>query len=117
MPEMFAGSEPAKEMIIATIANQKNPAQVVEIVHLPEEGIFTTRGVGIHFQLKEIAVPQVLMLAEMQEYTGVLSYILERIATAADLQLPFRYEPEFALGDSIFSLEDSGDYLILTRND
>ena len=116
MPERLAGPESAKEMIIATIANQKNPGQVVEIVHFPEEGIFGTRGVTAHFQLKEIAVPQVLMLAEMQEYIGILSYILERIATAADLQLPFRYEPEFEVGDSRFSLEDSGDYMILSRN-
>ena len=116
MPERLTGPESAKEMIIATIANQKNPGQVVEIVHFPEEGIFGTRGVTTHFQLKEIAVPQILMLAEMQEYTEVLSYILERIATAADLRLPFRYESEFDIGDSRFSLEDNGDFMILTRS-
>jgi hypothetical protein len=40
MPELFAGSESDQEIVIATIGNQKNPSQVVEIVHLPEQGIF-----------------------------------------------------------------------------
>jgi hypothetical protein len=38
MPELFGGPEVSQEMIIATIGNQNNPAQVVEIVHLPEKG-------------------------------------------------------------------------------
>jgi hypothetical protein len=48
--------------------------------------------------------------------TGVLSYLLERIATAADLDLPFRYEPEFELGSSRFVLEEGKDFMILTRD-
>lgn len=117
MPELFAGSEPGQEIIIATIGNQKNPSQVVEIVHLPEKKIFITRGISTHFEIKDIAVPQSLMLAEIHEMTGVLSYLLERIATAADLNLPFRYDPEFEVGSSRFNLQESGDFMILTRND
>jgi hypothetical protein len=75
-----------------------------------------TRGISTHFNLKEIAVPQSLMLAEIHEMTGVLSYLLERIATAADLDLPFRYEPEFELGNSRFVLEEGKDFMILTRD-
>jgi hypothetical protein len=115
MPEPFTGSESDQEIVIATIGNQKNPSQVVEIVHLPEQGIFVTRGVSTHFRIKDIAVPQSLMLTEIHEMTGVLSYLLERIATAADLNLPFRYDPEFEVGDSRFNLEESGDFMILTR--
>ena len=116
MPETFAGGAPGEEIVIATIGNQKNPAQVVEIVHLPDKEIFVTRGVATHFQIKDIAVPQGLMIADIHEITGVVSYLLERIATAADLQLPFRYDTEFDLGDSRFSLEESGDYMMLTRH-
>ena len=115
MLESFSGPQPGEEIIIATIGNQKNPAQMVEILHLPEKEIFVTRGIATHFQIKDIAVPQDLMLAEIHEMTGVLSYLLERIATAADLRLPFRYDPEFDLGDSQFSLQAKGDYMILTR--
>lgn len=115
MPDLFADAEAREEIVIATIANQKNPAQVVEIVHLPEKGVFITRGIATHFQIKDIAVPQNLMLAEIREMTGVLSYLLERIATAADLNLPFRYESEFQIGDSRFNLQESGDYMILNR--
>ena len=115
MPQMFSGLEPTEETVIATIGNRKNPAQVVEIVHLPEKEIFITRGIAAHFHIKDIAVPQSLMLAEIQEVTETLSYLLERIATAADLRLPFRYDPEFALGESRFSLKESGDYMVLTR--
>ena len=117
MPELFTGPETTEELVVATIGNQKNPAQVVEIVHLPKEGIFITRGIATHFRIKDIAVPQSLMLAEIQEMTEVLSYLLERIATAADLALPFRYDPEFDIGSNSYSLEESGDYMFLTRND
>jgi len=116
MSELFSNPESAQEVIIATIGNQQNPAQVVEIVHQPENGMVATRGISTHFNLKEIAVPQSLMLAEIHEMTGVLSYLLERIATAADLDLPFRYEPEFELGSSRFVLEEGKDFIILTRD-
>ena len=117
MLDLFSGSEPAEEVVIATIGNQKNPAQVVEIVHLPDKEVFITRGIATHFQIKDLAVPQNLMLAEIHEMTGILSYLLERIATAADLKLPFRYDPEFEVGDNKFSLQESGDYMMLARHD
>jgi hypothetical protein len=117
MPELFGGPEVSQEMIIATIGNQKNPAQVVDIVHLPEKEVFLTRGISTHFNLKEIAVPQNLMLPAIQEMTEVVSYLLERIATADDLKLPFRYEPEFEVGDSRFTLQESGDFMMLEREE
>ena len=117
MPELFGGPEVSQEMIIATIGNQRNPAQVVEIVHLPEKEVFLTRGISTHFNLKEIAVPQNLMLPAIQEMTEVVSYLLERIATADDLKLPFRYEPEFEVGDSRFTLQESGDFMMLEREE
>ena len=117
MPELFGGPEVSQEMIIATIGNQNNPAQVVEIVHLPEKELFLTRGISTHFNLKEIAVPQNLMLPAIQEITEVVSYLLERIATADDLKLPFRYEPEFEVGDSRFTLQESADFMMLEREE
>ncbi len=117
MPELFGGPEVSQEIVIATIGNQNNPAQVVQIVHLPEKGVFHTRGISTHFNLKEIAVPQNLMLPALQEMTGVVSYLLERIATADDLNLPFRYEPEFEVGDSRFILQESEDFMMLERDE
>ena len=117
MPELFGGPEVSQEMIIATIGNQNNPAQVVEILHLPAKELFLTRGISTHFNLKEIAVPQNLMLPAIQEMTGVVSYLLERIATADDLKLPFRYEPEFQVGDSRFTLQESEDFMMLEREE
>ena len=117
MPESFGDSEVSQEMIIATIGNQNNPAQVVEIVHLPDKGVFLTRGISTHFNLKEIAVPQNLMLPAIQEMTGVVSYLLERIATADDFKLPFRYEPEFEVGDSKFILQEGEDFMMLKRDE
>jgi len=117
MPKLFGGPEVNQEIIVATIGNQNNPAQVVKIVHLPEKGVFLTRGISTHFNLKEIAVPQNLMLAAIQEMTGVVSYLLERIATADDLKLPFRYEPEFEVGDTRFTLHETGDFMMLERDE
>ena len=116
MTELFSNHEESQEVVIATIGNQKNPAQVVEIVHQPEKGFFFTRGISTHFNLKEIAIPQSIMLPEIHEMTGLLSYLLERIATAADLNLPFRYESEFELDNSKFILTESKDFMILTRD-
>jgi hypothetical protein len=117
MPQSSADQGSAREIVIATIANQKNPGEVVEVLHLPDKELFITRGIATHFRLKEIAVPQGLMLAELNEMTLVLSYLLERIATAADLNLPFRYDPEFEVDDQHYHVEDSGDYMLLSRGE
>ena len=113
MSELFTDPESAQEIVVATIANQKNAAQVVEIVHLPAKGVLVTRGISTHFGLKEIAIPQNVMLPAIHEMTAVLSYILERIATADDLKIPFRYDPEFELGDKEYILQEGEDFMIL----
>jgi hypothetical protein len=113
MPELSADSEAGKKVVIATIANRKDPTQIVEIVHQPDRGIFVTQGIAPYFRLKEIAVPQNLMLAEIQELTKVLSYLLERIATAGDLNLPFRYDPEFEFGDRLYRLDETEEHMLL----
>jgi hypothetical protein len=113
MSELFTDPDSTEELVIATIANQKNAAQVVEIVHLPEKGVLITRGISNHFDLKEIAIPQNVMLPAIHEMTAVLSYILERIATADDLKIPFRYDPEFELGDKKYLLQEGEDFMIL----
>jgi len=109
----FNGPDSTQEIIVATIANQKKPAQVVEIVHVPEKEVLVTRGISTHFGLREIAVPQDVMLPNIHEITEVLSYILERIATADDLKIPFRYDPEFELGDKVYILQEVEDFMIL----
>jgi hypothetical protein len=113
MITQFNGPDSDQEIIVATIANQKNPAQVVEIVHLPEKEMLVTRGISPHFGLKEIAVPQDVMIPAIHEMTEVLSYILERIATADDFKIPFRYDPEFALGDQVYTLQEGEEFMTL----
>ncbi|MEJ2364393.1 MAG: hypothetical protein P8075_08375 [Deltaproteobacteria bacterium] len=107
------GPDSTQEMIVATIANQKNATQLVEIVHLPDRGVLVTRGITTHFGLKEIAVPQNIMIPAIHEMTEVLSYILERMATADDLKIPFRYDPEFDLGDKSYTLQEGEEFMIL----
>ena len=114
MSEPLSGQQSAKETVIASIANEKKPGQVVEVVHRPEKQLFVTRGIFAHFGLKEVAVPQGLMLAEIGEMTRVISYLLERIATASDLNLPFRYDPEFDVDGRWYRLEEDGNFMILT---
>ena len=114
MFDPLSGHQSARETVIASIANERKPGQVVEVVHLPDKQLFVTRGILTHFRLKEVAVPQAVMLAEVGEITGVLSYLLERIATADDLNLPFRYEPEFDVNGRWYHLQDDGDFMILT---
>jgi hypothetical protein len=113
MFDQFSGTDSDQEIVVATIANQKNPAQVVEIVHLPEKEVLITRGITTHFGLKEIAVPQDVMIPAIHEMTEVLSYILERIATADDFKIPFRYDPEFELGDKVYILQEGEEFMTL----
>jgi hypothetical protein len=115
MPEVLSGQQTAGETVVAAIANDRKPGQVVEVVHLPDKELFVTRGIHTYFDLKEVAVPQGLMLAGIGEMTVVLSYLLERIATASDLNLPFRYDPTFDVNGRWFHLEDRGGFMLLTR--
>jgi hypothetical protein len=115
MLEVLAGQQRAGETVVAAITNDRKPGQVVEIVHHPDKELFVTRGILPHFSLKEVAVPQGLVLADIGEMTVVLSYLLERIATASDLNLPFRYEPTFEVKGRWFRLEDRESYMLLTR--
>ena len=117
MFEPLSGQQQARELVIASIANERKPGQVVEVVHLPDKQLFVTRGILTHFSLKEVAVPQGLMLAQIGEMTGVISYLLERIATASDLNLPFRYDPEFDANGKWYRLEDKGSFMLLTPMD
>jgi len=89
----------------------------VDIVHLADGGVFITRGIATHFNIRDIMVPQALMLTDIHAMTQVVSYLLERIATAADLNLPFMYEPEFHLNNNNYTLQESGKYMLLTRNE
>jgi hypothetical protein len=113
MFELSDGPDSTQEITVATIANRKNATQVVEIVHLPDKGLLVTRGITTHFRLKEIAVPQNIMIPAIHEMTEVLSYILERMATADDLKIPFRYDPEFNLGDKSYTLQEGEEFMIL----
>ena len=113
MFELSDGPDSTQEITVATIANRKNATQVVEIVHLPDKGLLVTRGITTNFGLKEIAVPQNIMIPAIHEMTEVLSYILERIATADDLKIPFRYDPEFELGDKSYTLQEGEEFMIL----
>ena len=117
MFEPLSGQQRNREMVIASIANERKPGQVVEVVHLPDKQLFVTRGVLTHFGLKEVAVPQGLMLADIGEMTGVISYLLERIATASELNLPFRYDPEFDVNGRWYRLEDNGSFMLLAPMD
>jgi hypothetical protein len=117
MEEPAAESEGPKARILATIANTKDPIQRVEIVHLPDKQLFVTRGISQNFRLQEIAIPQSQMLAEIQVVTRLLSHVLERIVTAAELGLPFQYDYDFEFGGRRYRLEKRDDYLLLLEKD
>ena len=113
MQDQLANQEKTQERVLATISNKKDPTQLVEIVHLPRKQLFLTRGIYHNFHIKEIAIPQGHMLGEIQEVTRLLSYLLERIATAADYNLPFQYDHDFEFGNRKYTLEQKEDYLLL----
>jgi hypothetical protein len=113
MQDQLTNQEELRERVLATLSNKNDPTELVEIVHLPQKQLFLTRGISHNFHIKEIAIPQGHMLGEIHEVTRLLSYILERIATAADLNLPFQYDLDFEFGNRKYSLEEREDYLLL----
>ncbi|MBW1980165.1 MAG: hypothetical protein JRJ12_03005 [Deltaproteobacteria bacterium] len=117
MPDQDLPQASSKERILATIANKKDPTQLVEIVHLPDKQLFVTRGISHNFHIKEIAIPQGHMLAEIHVVTKLLSYLLERIADAADFNLLFRYSNDFEFDNRRYHFQEIDDYLLLLAVD
>jgi len=101
--------------IVATIENDKDPAQSVRIHYLREESAFVTMGIREHFDEKEILIPAQLMVIDFQLIGTIVSAILEKLSQAHDRDSTFEYAPQFDVLGRIYTLAPYGDYMRLSQ--
>ena len=101
--------------VLLTIENKKNPEQVIYLIIDDSRKHLKTQGLQRFFGLKEIRLDTQVALESIHEYAAVLSYILDTISTARDLNLPYRYQDEFTLGDVRYTLYEEGEYRSLKK--
>jgi hypothetical protein len=112
---MKDAATPEDPGVLLTIENNKNPGQVIYLVMDDSREHLETQGLQSLFGLKEIRLDTQDVLEDLHEYAMVLSYILDTISTARDLNLPYRYQDEFTVQNSRYTLYDEGDFRSLKK--
>ncbi len=101
------------ETIIASIENQADPSQRIDIKYVQGENVFVTHGIYTHFAEKEIAIPGHLVVMDFQLMGSIVSEILEKLSRARDGETTFEYAPQLQVLDKVYTLEDEGEYMML----
>jgi hypothetical protein len=106
---------PGDPGVLLSIENNRNPGQVIYLVIDDSRKHLETQGLQRFFGLKEIRLDTQVVLESIHEYAAVLSYILDTISTARDLNLPYRYQDEFTVGGVSYTLYEEGEYRSLKK--
>jgi hypothetical protein len=99
--------------VIATITNQQNPEESIEIKYVKAENAFITSGIQAHLGAKEILIPAHLVAVDFQLIGAIISAILERISLARETDAPFAYANRFEVLDKSYTLAEYGEYMRL----
>jgi hypothetical protein len=103
--------------VILQIQNSKKPEQVIQLVMDTSNGHLETVGLKALFGMKEIRLETVEVLQSLPEYAQVLSFLLEAMSAAQDLNLPFVYQRAFDFNDEKYTIYDERDWTVLKRVD
>ena len=101
------------ETIIASIENQVDPSQRIDIKYVQGGNTFITDGIYKNFAEKEIAIPGHLVVMDFQLMGAIVSEILEKLSRARDGETTFEYASRLQVLDKVYSLEDEGEYMML----
>lgn len=101
--------------VLLTIQNTSNPAQGIFLVIDESREFLKTQGLKPLFGLKEIRLKTQDVLEDLQQYAQVLAFILDTIATADKLGLPYSYQNEFQFDDVDYTLLEDGEYRSLMK--
>jgi len=101
------------DQIIATIANSKNPSQVISIKYLRSKSAFCTLGIQSLLGSKEILIPVYLVAKDLQLIGTIISAILERISQAGETGAAFAYERRFEVLGKRYTLTEEDEYMKL----
>lgn len=101
--------------VLMSIQNSKNPAQGILLVIDESREYLQTQGLTTLFGLKEIRLNTQQVVQDLHEYAQVLTFILDTIATADELGLPYSYQDEFQVGNVDYTLYEEGDFRSLKK--
>lgn len=101
--------------VLLSIQNTRNPAQGVLLVIDESREHLETQGLKTLFGLPEIRLDTREVLQDLHQYAQVLTFILDTIATADELGLPYRYQDEFRFGEVDYTLYEEGEYRWLKK--
>lgn len=101
--------------LIASIKNNQNPDQSVDILYWQEENAFITSGIYTHFAEREILIPAHLVAIDLHLIGTIISVILEQLSRAAEKRGAFAYAPQFVVMDKTYTLTEEGAYMRLER--
>lgn len=108
---------PAGATVLLQIQNGKKPDQIISVILADPGSHFETRGLSGFFGVDEIWIDRNEFLQAMEEYAGVLSFLLETMSAAQDLQLPYGYQDQFDYKGRRYSLSRKNGYRVLKRTE
>jgi uncharacterized protein YciU (UPF0263 family) len=102
------GKPDTDNAVFLQIQNSKKPEQLISVIMSDPNAHFETRGLKGLFDLDEIWIERNEFLVSMEEYAMLLSFLLETMSAAQELNLPYSYMEDF---------EYKGQRYLLVRHD
>ncbi len=103
--------------VFMQIQNSRKPDQVINVIMEDEDAHFETRGLKGLFDLDEIWIERNDFLLSMEEYAMLLSFLLETMSEAQDLNLPYSYQESFEYRGQRYSLVRQNGHRMLKKDD
>ncbi len=97
------------------IQNSKKPDQIINLILDQSNAHFETEGLRGLFGVEEVWIDRNEFLQWMEEYALVLSFLLETMSAAQDLNLPYGYQDKFEHRGQSYSLLKKGGFRELKR--
>ena len=101
------------ETVIASIQNQADPSQCIEIRYLQNDHVFVTHGIEAQFAEKEVSIPGHLAVMDFQLMGAIVGEILEKLSLARESDTTFTYASRLQVMEKVYTLEDEGKYMLL----
>ncbi len=105
------------DAVFLRIQNSKKADQVISVIMSESDAHFETRGLQGLFGLDEIWIERNEFLLSMEEYATLLSFLLETMSAAQDLNLPYGYMENFEYKGRRYSLIRQNGYRVLTNKE
>jgi hypothetical protein len=106
-----------EDAVFLRIQNSKRPDQIINLIMSDSDGHFETRGLKGFFGVDEIWIGRNEFLVSMEEFAMLLSYLLETMSEAQDLNLPYGYMENFEFKGQQYSLIRQNGHRVLSKAD